>query len=196
MRRLLAPVTDGFGRRLANSGITANTLTCIGFAIGALAAIAAGTECYLLAAALFLANRALDGLDGAVARCCGPTDRGGYLDISLDFLVYSGFVLGFAVARPSINALPAAFLLFSFIGTSSSFLAFAAIAARRGLRTEIYGPKAIYYLGGLTEGTETILAFLLFCTFPDSFPILACLFAVLCCVTTLSRIYAGWRIFT
>ena len=65
---------------------------------------------------------AADGLDGAVARHVGVTDLGGYLDIVLDFLIYSGIVFGFAVGRPD-QALPAAFLIFSFVGTGTAFLA-------------------------------------------------------------------------
>ncbi|MFM6999566.1 MAG: CDP-alcohol phosphatidyltransferase family protein [Limnohabitans sp.] len=77
--------------------------------------------------ALLLASRLLDGLDGSVARLTQPTDAGGFLDIALDFVFYAAIPLAFAVAQPATNALPAA-LLASFIGTGSSFLAFAALA--------------------------------------------------------------------
>ena len=52
--------------------------------------------------------------------------------------------------------MPAAVLIASFVGTGSSFLAFASIAARRGMQAADYPNKGIYYLGGLTEGSETI----------------------------------------
>ncbi|MCB1835193.1 MAG: CDP-alcohol phosphatidyltransferase family protein, partial [Geminicoccaceae bacterium] len=77
----------------------------------------------------------------------GVTDLGGFLDITLDFIFYSGFVFAFAVHDPQANGLAAAFLVFSFIGTGSSFLAFAIMAARRGLATERRGKKSLYYLG-------------------------------------------------
>lgn len=48
-------------------------------------------------------------------------------------------------------------LLFAFIGTGSSFLAFAALAAKHQIDNPGYAHKSFYYLGGLTEGTETIL---------------------------------------
>ena len=67
-----------------------------------------------------------------VARHSRLTDLGGFLDIVLDFIVYAGMVFAFAVADPGANALPAAFLLFAFMGTGSSFLAFAIMAAKRG----------------------------------------------------------------
>jgi hypothetical protein len=61
-----------------------------------------------------------------------PTDRGAFLDITLDFLFYASIPLAFALADPAANALPAAVLLAAFIGTGSSFLAFAVLAERRG----------------------------------------------------------------
>ena len=85
-----------------------------------------------LALALLLVNRLADGLDGAVARQTRLTDLGGFLDIVLDFIVYAGMVFAFALADPAANALAAAFLLFAFMGTGSSFLAFAIMAAKRG----------------------------------------------------------------
>src|SRR5262249_14517713 len=135
-------------------------------------------------------NRLMDGLDGAVARRSGPTDLGGFLDIVLDFIFYAGFPFFFAVGRPEA-ALPAAFLAFSFVGTGGSFLAFAAIAARRGLQTEARGRKSLYYLGGLTEGTETIALFVTVCLLPDYFAVLAWAFGGLCWLTTAVRIASG-----
>src|SRR5262245_40879495 len=132
----------------------------------------------------------MDGLDGAVARRRGPTDLGGYLDIVLDFFFYAGVPFFFAVGRPE-EALPAAFLAFSFVGTGGSFLAFAAIAAKRGLISQVRGRKSIYYLGGLTEGTETIALFLLICLVPAYFSWLAWGFGGLCWVTTASRVVAA-----
>ena len=69
----------------------------------------------------------------------GSTDLGGFLDIVLDFIVYAGMVFAFAVADPGANALAAAFLLFAFMGTGSSFLAFAMMAAKRRLSTDLRG---------------------------------------------------------
>ncbi|MFA0698669.1 CDP-alcohol phosphatidyltransferase family protein, partial [Vibrio sp. 10N.222.49.C9] len=74
-----------------------------------------------------------DGLDGALARRQGITDAGGFLDISLDFLFYSMVPFAFVLANPEANAIAGAFLIFSFIGTGSSFLAFAVMAGKRGI---------------------------------------------------------------
>lgn len=193
-RRLIDPPLDAAGAWLARTGLTANAVTVVGFAFGIAAAGAIAHEYYVLGLGLFAANRLADGLDGAIARAVGKTDLGGYLDIVLDFLIYAGFVLGFAVARPE-NALPAAVLLTGFMGTATTFLTFAVFAAKLGLVTERRGAKSLYYLGGLTEGTETIVLFVLFCLLPDQFVLLAYVFAAGCAVTTASRILLAVRAF-
>jgi phosphatidylglycerophosphate synthase len=187
LRRLIDPILDRVAAGLARTGLGANAVTVVGFlaGVGAWAALAVCE--YELALGLIAANRILDGLDGAMARRLGPTDLGGYLDIALDFVFYAGVPFFFAVGRPEF-ALPAAFLVFSFVGTGSSFLAFAAVAAKRGITTDARGKKAIYYLGGLTEGTETIALFVLVCLFPGWFAWTAWVFGGLCWVTTATRV--------
>lgn len=194
LRKLIDPPLDRIAAALAYLGLSANAITSLGFLFGAGAWVALAFALYPLALALIAVNRVLDGLDGAVARRCGSTDLGGYLDIVLDFFFYAGVPFFFAVGRPA-SALPAAFLVFSFVGTGSSFLAFAAVAARRGLTTEARGRKAIYYLGGLTEGAETIVLFVLICLFPDWFDVLAWVFGGLCWLTTASRVVSAVEAF-
>jgi phosphatidylglycerophosphate synthase len=193
-RRLIDPPLARVARRVAALGIGADAISIAGFALGLLAAglVAAGLPGPGLL--LFLANRLADGLDGAVARETGITDRGGFLDIVFDFIVYAGMACAFAVLDPAENALPAACLLFAFMGTGSSFLAFAIMAGRRGLTTEARGKKSLYYLGGLTEGSETIAFFVLVCSQPAWFPVLAWVFAAMCWLTTAARIATGWRL--
>ena len=188
LRRLIDPPLDRLGAPLAARGLSANAVTVAGFAIGLGAAVAIAWRAYLLGLGLLLLNRLCDGLDGAIARRRGLTDLGGFLDILLDFLIYSAVPFAFALADPAANALAAAFLIFSFVGTGSSFLAFAIMAARRGIATDLRGRKSLYYLGGLTEGTETILVFVLACLWPALFPWLALIFGLLCWLTTATRI--------
>ena len=136
----LAPLQEWILRKpaaaLNRRGIRADQITLAGFALGVLGVLALAFEAYALALALLALNRLADGIDGAVARATGPTDRGAFLDIALDFAFYALFPLGFALADPAANALPAAVLVASFIGTGSSFLAFAIIAAKRGKTLE------------------------------------------------------------
>jgi len=193
LRRLIDPPLERLAGPLAARGLSANAVTLIGFAFGLCAMAAIALQAYLLGLGLLLVNRLCDGLDGALARRLGLSDLGGFLDIVLDFIVYSGVPLAFALADPARNGLAAAFLIFSFVGTGTSFLAFAIMAAKRGLATELRGRKSLYYLGGLTEGTETIAAFVLACLLPGWFPAIAYVFGGLCWLTTTTRITVAWQ---
>ena len=168
-------------------------MTVAGFAVGLLAMAAVALDHTLLGLGLLLLNRLADGLDGAIARLTRATDRGGFLDITLDFILYGGFVFAFAVRDPAEAALPAAFLIFSFVGTGASYLAFAVMAANRGIASQTHRNKSLYYLGGLTEGTETILCFALCCLWPDAFGPIAWTFGAMCWVTTVVRLVTGAR---
>ena len=182
-------------RTLVRAGVVANQVTLVGFCIGVLALPALAFGQFWLALLAIVVNRILDGLDGAVAQLTQPTDRGAFMDIVLDFVFYALVPLGFALADPAVNALPAAVLIAAFVGTGSSFLAFSVIAGQRGMRPEAYPAKGIYYLGGLTEGAETIGFFVAMCVFPQAFAPLAYLFAAACAVTTMTRWRHGWRAF-
>jgi len=190
-RRLLAPLAE----QLVARGIRADTITILGCLVGLLAAGAAALGLYWLALAGLGINRLADGLDGAVARLTQPTDRGAFLDIALDFVFYTAFPLGFVLANPEANALAGAVLIASFVLSGTSFLSFAMIADRKGLTAADYPSKGIYYLGGLTEGAETIAIFIAFCLFPAAFPILALLFAAAAAITGVTRYVAGWKAF-
>jgi phosphatidylglycerophosphate synthase len=192
---LLRPVLERGARGLQSLGFSANAVTGIGFLIGVGAALAIAQRQYEAGLVLLLASRLCDGLDGALARLTQPTDRGAFLDIVLDFLFYASIPLAFAIADPAGRALPAAVLLAAFIGTGSSFLAYAALAERRGLRSDAYPRKGIFYLGGLTEASETLLCFALMCLLPSYFSLWAYGFAALCAVTIATRLWAGWRAF-
>jgi phosphatidylglycerophosphate synthase len=190
----LMPLLRAGARGLARAGIGADAVTLAGFAIGIAAALAIAWQHYLLGLALMLASRLADGLDGPVARLTQATDRGAFLDITLDFLFYASIPLAFAFADPAANALPAALLLAAFIGTGSSFLAFAVLAQRRGIASSAYPNKGIYYLGGLTEASETLICFGLMCVWPGKFAWWAYGFAALCAVTIVTRIVGGARV--
>ncbi|MDC5820185.1 CDP-alcohol phosphatidyltransferase family protein [Vibrio europaeus] len=174
-------------------GVTANQTTLFGFALGCLAFPALIAEQYTLALIFILLNRICDGLDGALARIQGISDAGGFLDISLDFLFYSLIPFGFVLANSEQNAIAGAFLIFSFIGTGTSFLAFAVMAGKRGIDNPVYKNKSLYYMSGLTEGTETIGCFILFCLLPQHFTFIAFLFGAACWFTTFTRIYSGFQ---
>ncbi len=187
------PPLDAIARGLHNTGITANQVTITGFIIGLSVIPLLSFQLYMAALTAIIINRFADGLDGAIARDRGITDAGGYLDIVLDFIFYSAVIFGFCLALPD-QALYGAFLIFSFIGTGSSFLALSIFAAKRSLTTTLRGTKSIYYLGGLTEGFETITTLVLMCLLPSWFWLIASIFGTLCWITTLSRIVTSYQL--
>lgn len=176
-------------------GVSANTATVLAFALGIAAAALVAAQLYWPALALLLVSRFLDGLDGAIARQTQLTDLGGYLDITLDFIVYAAVVFAFALADPVRNALAAAFLTTSFMAPAATFLAYAIFAQKHGITTEIRGAKSLYYLGGLTEGFETILTLCLMCAFPDWFAVIAVVYGVMCWITGGTRIAVAVQTF-
>ncbi|MEO3988946.1 CDP-alcohol phosphatidyltransferase family protein [Pseudocitrobacter cyperus] len=173
-------------------GISPDGVTLVGFALGVLALPFLALGWYGAALMAIVVNRLCDGLDGALARRRGLSDAGGFLDIALDFLFYALVPFGFVLADPLNNAIAGAWLLFAFIGTGSSFLAFAALAAKHNIDNPGYAHKSFYYLGGLTEGSETIALFVLCCLFPAYFAWLAWIFGALCWLTTFNRVWGGY----
>jgi phosphatidylglycerophosphate synthase len=193
LRRWVDPPLNRAGAWLAERGASANAITMAGLAVGLLVLPLLADGQYGWALLVVLLNRMIDGLDGAIARQCGPTAFGGYLDIVCDMAFYAAVPLGFALASPT-NALWAALLLASFVCTAASFLGRAVMAVERGEADDgARGQKSFFYAAGIIEGSETILAFVLFCLFPAAFPWLAGVFAALCIWTAAARVLAAYR---
>ena len=194
MRGIVARPLAMLARRVRPyAGADAVTAAGLGFGLAGAALVAAGAPSWALAGLAL--SRLCDGLDGELARQSGMTDRGGYLDIVCDFVFYGAFPFGFAVLDPARNALPACGLLLAFYINGATFLAFAAVAARRGMKEELRGPKALYFTTGLAEGTETIAVFAAMCLWPGAFAGLAWAFAAVCVVTAAARVALAWRVF-
>jgi len=192
---LIHPPVQAMARVLVRAGVGANALTWSGFAMGLLGAVLV-TQGALGAALLAIGlSRLCDALDGAVARLTQATDLGGFLDITLDFVFYASIPLAFAIADPGHNALAAAVVLAAFVGTASSFLAFAVLAAKRAMHSVDYPDKSFYFLGGLTEGSETLAFFAAACVWPEHFAALAYGFAALCTLTLATRVRWGMQAF-
>lgn len=194
-RKRIDPWLDAIGRTVAAAGMSANAVTVGAALVGLAAAGAIALGHPIVGLVLILASRVGDGLDGAVAKINGRTDLGGYLDIVLDFLFYGAIPIGFVLADPSANAIAGAVLVFSFYVNGASFLAYATLAAKRGLETDARGPKSIFFTTGLAEATETIAVFVAFCLFPTWFAVIAYAFAALTFYTALSRIVLAARTF-
>jgi phosphatidylglycerophosphate synthase len=177
---------------LQRHSVSADQVTVAGFTVGLLSVVALAFGHTSWALFFLLMNRLADGVDGELARLQQPTDAGGFLDIVLDFIFYALFPIGFALLDPPANALPAAVLIASFVGTGASFLAFASMANKRGLDHPDFAYKSLYYLNGLAEGSETIACFVLMCLMPEYFAQIAWVFAGICVVTAINRVVSGY----
>ena len=188
LRAHLGPALDGLGRRIAGWGVSANLMTLVGFVLGAGACLAAATARWQAALLLWIANRIFDGLDGPVARARGTSDRGGFMDIVADFTVYGGFVAGVGIAREEARV-ACLVLLLTYYVSGTAFLALSSIAER----TKIYlgDERSLRFLGGLAESTETFIAYVLFCFFPDQAQPIAWVFAGAVAITAVQRVWFG-----
>jgi phosphatidylglycerophosphate synthase len=193
LRRWVDPPLDRAGAWLAARGASPHAVSLAGLAVGLLAVPLLAHGHYGWALVVILLNRLIDGVDGAIARQLGTSPFGGYLDIVCDMAFYAAVPFGFALADPA-NALWAALLLASFVCTATSFLGRAIMAAQRGEADDgAHGAKSFFFSAGIVEGTETILAFAVFCLFPQDFPWLAGIFAALCFWTAAARVWTAYR---
>lgn len=193
VRPFIDPPLNAIGRGIARAGISANQITLAGAAIGIGGAIAIAGQQFWTGLMLVIASRLLDGLDGAVARATAKTDFGGYLDIVCDFAFYAAVPVGFGLADP-VNLPFALVLVACFTVTGISFLAFAVLAAQRGLETTAHGEKSFFYNTGVAEGGETIAFFLAMCLWPSAFPLLASIFSAMCLLTVVQRTLAARQV--
>ncbi len=201
VRRLLAPTLDAIGGRLAAAGVRPLAVTGVGWVGGVGACVAVGFGHWTLALVLWLVNRLLDGLDGPIARRRGATDLGGFLDIVADFSIYAGFVLGIAIAVPDARVAALA-LLAAYYVSGTAFLALSSLVERRrsdpggGDRRggEIGDERSLRFVGGLAEGTETVVVYVLFCLFPGHAALIAWVFTAAVAITAAQRIGHGVQI--
>ncbi|MGL5734237.1 MAG: CDP-alcohol phosphatidyltransferase family protein [Beijerinckiaceae bacterium] len=189
-RQAIDPFLNRIASGLASRQVAPNSITLFGCAAGCVAAALIAAQAPAWSALLvLLVSRLADGLDGAVARASGRvSDWGGFLDIVLDFLFYGAIPLAFALRAPEANALPAAVLLFAFCINGASFLAFAAIAARRSGEKASPSARSLVFSVGLAEATETFAVFAAMIVWPAAFPWLAYGFAAICGLSALLRI--------
>lgn len=190
LRQLIDPPLNAIGRRIASWGISANAVTLTGLVVGLAGAAAITQQNYVIALALILVSRLLDGLDGAVARATRVSDFGGYCDILADFAFYVSVPLAFGLAEPK-NLPMATILIASFTLTGISFLAFAIMAAKSGQETVAHGKKSFFYSTGIAEGAETIAVFIAMCLWPAYFVPIAALYALMCLATVAQRTIAA-----
>jgi phosphatidylglycerophosphate synthase len=190
-RAVIAPPLAAGGARLAALGVAPLAITVLGFGLGAGACVAAGLGAWTVALVLWLGNRLADGLDGPVARAAAPSDLGGFLDIVADFTVYGGFLVGVAVALPSAR-LAALVLLATYYVSGTAFLALSSLLERR--RHDGGDERSLRFVGGLAEGTETILVYAAICLFSGQAAAICWAFAAAVALTAIQRVALGIRL--
>lgn len=188
-RRVLSPGLDAVGRRLADLGVPALALTAAGWVAGVAACLAVVAHAWLWALAWWLLNRLLDGLDGPVARRHGPSDLGGFLDIVADFSIYSGFVVAVGIAEPGARVACLA-LLMAYYLSGTAFLALSSLLERRGTNLAADG-RSLRFVGGVAEGTETVVVYVLLCLLPGRATLIVWLFTAAVIITAAQRIVLG-----
>lgn len=180
------------GTYLGQIGISANVVSWSGFVIGVFAINFIAMEMYGWALLAILLNRFCDGLDGAIARSTKVTDFGVFLDAALDYIFYGGVIFAFALANPAQNGLAAACMLFGFAAAGCAMLAYSVIAYKNHSDQQLNLDHSPFYLGGLAQGSETLVALMVLCLFPGWFPVMAILFGVLSLVKAFSLIVAAY----
>jgi phosphatidylglycerophosphate synthase len=193
LRAVVGPPLEAVGAWIATLGVPAIAVTVSAWVVGVGACTCAAFQLWTLALILWLGNRLLDGLDGPVARVWGATERGGYLDVVADFSVYGGFVVGVAIAVPNAR-LACTVLLLTYYVSGTAILALSSLLERR--RQNNADERSLRLVGGIAEGFETIVAYVLFCLLPGSAAVIAWAFAVLVGITAVQRIAAGARVLT
>lgn len=191
------PLAVGARRLDRYAWITPNRLTLAGLVLGLAAATAAATTWWTAGLVCWCLSRLADGLDGPLARHRAhrhdqPTSQvGGFLDITADFIVYGTTVVGVAVGAGG-SPWPFVAVLLGYYLNGTAFLAFSSIAERTG-RT-IDDGRSLSFLPSLAEGTETIAVHALWFALPGHAGAVAVGWAVVVGLSTLQRLFIGYRI--
>ncbi|MGD9961896.1 CDP-alcohol phosphatidyltransferase family protein [Nocardioides sp.] len=197
-RRLDGPLAAA-AERIDRSWVTPDGLTLVGLILGLTSAGFAAGQLWGWALVAWLLSRAMDGLDGPLARRRANgqgSPAGGFLDISADFLVYGTTVVGIAVGTVGTSAplddwLPFLAVLLAYYVNGTAFLAFSSIAERTGHRLD--DGRSLSFLGGIAEGAETIFVHSVWLLVPGYAPLVATAWAAVVGVSAAHRIITGYR---
>jgi len=204
-RRVLDRPLSGLARLLDRPFVSPNRLTLLGLATGLASAATAAAQLWWWALGLWLFSRAMDGLDGPLARrrraaahgnpeTSHGSEAGGFLDITADFAVYGATVVGVAIGATGqydASWLPFLLVLLAYYLNGAVFLAFSSIAERTGRQRE--DRRSLSFLGGLAEGTETIVVHSVWLVVPAHAGVIATVWAGVVGVSAAQRIVTGFR---
>ncbi len=175
--------------------ISPNMASVFGALIALASAYFAFRQIYFLGVMLWLLSRALDGLDGLLARLHNKqSDFGGYLDIMLDFVAYAAVPLGFGLGAASQNVwLALAVLLSSYYVNSASWLYLAAILEKRAAHTPETATSIIMPVG-LVGAFESITIYALFFVLHQYIFWIFIVFSALVFITVIQRLVWAYNI--
>ncbi|WP_061962335.1 CDP-alcohol phosphatidyltransferase family protein [Demequina flava] len=202
VRQALSRPMEWIAAHLDRPWVTPNGLTLLGMVIGLSSAALAGFQLWIPALATWLVSRALDGLDGTLARRrlrldphARRSEVGGFLDIVADFIVYGATVVGIALgATAGFDApwWPFLLVLLAYYINGTAFLAFSSIAERTG--HQINDGRSLSFLGRIAEGTETIVVHSLWLVLPWFAWQIALVWSVFVFISAVQRIVSAIRI--
>ena len=183
--KLLEPLADN----LAARSISPHLITFVGFCMTVIALACVGLQIFWLALPFILLNRVCDGLDGMVARLQNrATAFGAFLDTFADIFLYSGVIFMLVLGGRQEYALPALFLLFTWLVSATCARAFTDAAVAQQLPEEIITRKSLFILDGIASQTETTLVLVLICLLPVYFPVIAIFYGIACLLTSGARV--------
>ena len=184
----LRPYLFYLAKILSKLNISANFITLMSFTSGFFCFLSIIDSSFVMAFLFLFLNRFLDGLDGAIARLVGETDLGAFYDIISDFIFYCLFPIAFIFINID-NSYSICFLLLSFVATQSTFLASAWLLEKNKIFISKKNAKSFFYIGGITEGFETIICFSLMLLFNNSIDLISYCFGTLCWITFVFRVF-------
>ncbi len=178
--------------------INPDIITLAAFTAGIACASAALTGSLKAALLLWILNRILDGLDGAVARRYKKqSDEGAYLDIMTDFTVYAAIPLALAWQYNSVLLWKAtAFLLGTFYINAVSWMYLSALLEKKKKQSDNRLFTSVEMPSGIVEGTETIIFYSLFFILPAYLVWIFSIMAILTFITVIQRLFFALRNFS
>ena len=187
INKVIKPILDLYAKKLLRYNVQANLVTFTGFFFGLFCFYFIVRDMFVYAGIFLLLNRVCDGLDGALARLTEETDIGAFYDIVLDFLFYFIFPISF-IFLDLKNTYSICFLLLSFVATQTTFLATSWLVEKNKLSISDGQNKSFFYTGGITEGFETIICFVMMLIFYEFIDYIAYIFGTLCWITFIIRV--------
>ncbi len=160
MRDFFQPAFTALSIPLVKAGISPNTVTGLAFVTGLSSGALVAEGQLAIGLTVLWFSGLLDVLDGTVARLSGSSSKAGaYMDLILDRMVEAAVILGFAWRFPESAF---AYLLF-FTAVIFNFSTFVVA----GALFKNTGQKSFHHDVGLTERTETFLAFTAMGVWPE-----------------------------